>query len=103
MGNEKYVIFAHRDKDTKKLNSYRTVKTIEEEITDLGKFKPFRIFWLLLFNKKFRSLFRDTLFYAFRHHDSYRGTGSAEVFLFKDCYYCYKIFKEKSNKCKRRK
>ncbi len=53
----------------------------------------YKLFYLVLFDRKFRSYFKDIIFYALRWHDYFRGTGASDVFLFKS-YYEDKIIKE---------
>ena len=55
--------------------------TVYEADVPKGHLKPFKVFLMLLFNKKIRGLFSETVKYAVMHHDSYRGTGSSEVTL----------------------
>ena len=57
------------------------IGSVYEADVPKGHLKPFRALFMLLFNKKLRGLFNETVKYAVRHHDSYRGTGSSEVIL----------------------
>lgn len=53
--------------------------------------KIYKIIWLLITSRKFRSLLKDTLFYAINLENYCRGDGSCDVMLFSS-YFTHQIF-----------
>ena len=54
--------------------------------------KWWNVAFLVIFNKNFRWLLKDTLLYAIRWENTIRGGNSCDAFLFK-CSYSEKVFK----------
>ena len=54
----------------------------------------FKLFWLVIFSKRFRRMLKDTILYALNNHREKHGYGASDVVLF-SYYYSDRILKKK--------
>lgn len=47
----------------------------------------FKVIWYIIFSKKFRYMFKNTVLYAINNYDEKRGDGASDVLLFKSYYW----------------
>jgi hypothetical protein len=72
----KYIVYQDSNDSSPKIH-----KEYEDNVplTEISKLK---FIWYFLTNKRFVWKLTETIKYALRHHDCYRGNGSSEVYLF---------------------